>query len=309
MIRRSPAEFYIKYLMLQPTRLPDETVVEMLREQQLDYPGKMYLKKLRASLRPPTPFYPYTAEHVDSYKFLQKHKVHMLFFPDEHVHQAWYLLRTPRAKEVVEAMLIAEEDPVRIFVRLDYFGIQGISEQSLVYYRHFFMNLSLIDQMEMRALLMVRIEDLGISEDPEDRVRYKAMKQAQYLDPRFLAANSSNKGLASLRLQIRHGLLPNRIEYGRIAEATRTAALGASYECSVRGGPRDAQSARDYSVVATNMDALIRERGGGEDTIRKSLVALGRDTTIVPSVQQLTGGNYTDCVDPVEEEKANASDE
>lgn len=303
MIRRSPAEYYIKYLLLLPDNLTDDDVVRTLREHHLDYPGCGYLSRLRASLRPPKPFYPMVETDLASYKFLQRHKVHRLFFRDAHVTTALELLGNARAKEVIESMILVEEPVFTTCTRLRRFGFD-VHPKAVEYYEHFFMNTKLVDPTEMRALIALRVEDIALlGDDKETAIRYRAMKQAMYNDPRYMAVNAPVPALAAMRLQMRHGLKPNRLDHARLAEGVRMAALIAAEEAMLRGSPKAAMEARDYSVVAANMHALLQENGSEGSDLRKELIALGNDESTVPTIKQLTSGNFTDSIDLVEEAK------
>ena len=70
MIRRSPGEYYTKFLILQPARYTDAQIKELLLDDQLDYVSGSYMKKLRAQCRPPEPFFPYDKNHRRSRNFL-----------------------------------------------------------------------------------------------------------------------------------------------------------------------------------------------------------------------------------------------
>lgn len=298
MIRRSPAEYYIKYLMLLPDKLSDEDIARTLRENQLDYPGAPYLRRLRASLKPPIPFRPMVETDLPSYKFLQKHKVHRLFFRDKHVDGALELLAHPKGKEVVESMLLVDEQPFSIVQRLRRFGIH-VTLQMVSYYEHFFMNVKLVDPTEMRALILVRVEDMLLQgDDKETIIRYKAMKQAMYNDPRYMAATTTQRELAQMKLQMRHGLMLTRVDYGRLAENIRQAALVAANEAVNSNDPKAAERAKDLAAVAVAMDSMLRDRGGGENEMNKGLsaIALKTDPDKPPSIKSLTDGNFTDSV-------------
>jgi hypothetical protein len=293
-------------LLLLPDKLSDEDIARTLRQNQLDYPGANYLRQLRAQLRPPTPFHPTIESDVASYRYLVQQRVQRLFFRDRHVDMALRLLQQSRGKELIEALILATEPLAIILPRLRRFGFE-VTPKAIEYYEHFFFNISLVDQTEMRALMTVRVEDMQLEgDDKEAQIRYKAMKQSMYTDPRYIIVNSGTPGIAMMRLQMRHGLMPSRVDYGRMAETARTLGVMATVECALRQGPKDAQNARDYSTVAVNMDALLRQRGDGDDTLRKTLLTLATVDEPTLNVMQLTGGNYTDSIDIAAEEKDHA---
>lgn len=305
MIRRSPCEYYIKYLMFLPEKLTDADIVRTLREHHLDYPGASYLRRLRASLDIPPIFRPRRASDIESYRFLQKHKVHRMFFPDKDMEITLQCLDTPQAKEILEAMLLADEDRATILHRMEGFGYR-VTAQSLAYYQHFFFNLLLVDATEMRALLQLRIEDMTLGEDdPETLLRYKALKQASFQDPRTIAAHSINKYIASTRLQIRHGLEPTRLDFQRLADYARHIATVGAIEEGERRGVHGGQNMRDFATVASIFNDILKEQGGGHDTVHKAMVTIAHDNKPLRSLQEVTGGNYTEAVTIQPEEKSN----
>jgi hypothetical protein len=302
MIRRSPAEFYIKYLILHPDRLTDDDIVRTLRENQLDYPGPGYLDRVRATLKPPVPFYPLRETDLPSYRFLQKQKVHRLFFRDAHMDLALEVLQSPKAKEVMETLLILAAEPTDICFRLRKFGF-NVLPKAVEYYAHFFMNMTLVDPTEIRALISVRVEDMQLlGDDRETAIRYKAMKQAMYADPRYMAANSPAAHLAAVRMQMRYGYKP-QIDFGRLMEGMRDLATVSALETLLRGGPKSAAEARDLSVVIATVNGILTDQGGGSEELTRRLQTLGitTDTKPVPTIKQLTDGNFTDSVDLTKE--------
>jgi hypothetical protein len=308
MISRSPAEYYIKYMMLLPAAMADADIVRKLRDQQLDYPGAQYLKLLRASLTPPQPFYPTVQTHAPSYRFLQYHRVHKLFFPDEHMHKAAWLLQHPRGKEVIESLLLTAETPEKIVQRLAYLGFQTVTEQAVAYYKHFFLNPELVSPMEMAALIVIRVEDILLEgDDRETQIRYKAMKSAMYSDPRYRAVTSVNKETAAMGLQLRHGVTPDRVGFSKLLTSIQQTGATAVLEAVNRRGPKDAQNARDYMSVVDIASRTLKEMGDGDGNFSKAIIALGTDKREVPGVLQMTEGNYTDGVSTGTGEKTNAS--
>ncbi len=304
MIRRSPAEYYIKYMILHPSMKTDEDIVRDLRERQLDYPGGKYLERLRSKLVKPANFDPLNETDSKSYKFLHKHKVNKLFFPDTYTREAVAILETPKAKEIVEAMLIAEEPTFVISKRLERFNLR-VSMGGVEHYEHFFFNTKLVDPTELRALIDLRVDDMLLDADMETAARHKALKHANYSDARYQSVNSSTPYVAALRLQMRHGLMPTKVDYGRLAECVRMAALLAAYETLGKMSPRAAADARDFATVAATMDALLVAKGGGTSELQNSMqsIALAVDRGRVPTIASLTSGNFTDSIELVSANK------
>jgi hypothetical protein len=285
--------------MLLPDKLSDEDIIRTLREHHLDYPGGRYLAQLRATLHPPTPFFPMVESDVPSYTFLQQHKVHNLFFRNAHATNALSILEDPRAKELVEALILVEEPLLVICTRLRRFGF-NVAPKAIEYFEHFFFNTSLVDSTELRALMSIRVDDMMLDgSSPEDLIRAKAMKQAMYSDARYMAVNSPTPKLAAMKLQLRHGLKPNRADYSALAEGARTISIIAVQEALLRGGPKSATEARDLATVAVNMDNILRAKDDGivESNKNLALVALTTDLNEIPTVRALSNGNFTESLE------------
>jgi len=296
MIRRSPAEFYIKYLLVHPDGYSDEDVEQTLKEHQLDNPGGGYLPRLRKRLKVPTPFYPYNDQHPFSWRFLMREKLFPLFHPDHRMLSALNILHKPRAKEAVEAMTLVNDPPALICHRLLSLGVR-IDVKDLQRYQHFFWNTQLVDSTEMRALLTVRVDEMFLDgEDAANQVRAGAMKQANYIDPRWLAARSPIPAVAALLNQMRFGYMPDRIDLARLVNAAASTAAVRVLEELGSAHPMSGKNAHHFSDVATNMFNMLELIGSPDEDFRKNLTVLGLETEElenVKTVEAVTDGQYT----------------
>jgi len=296
MIRRSPAEFYIKYLLAHPDDYSDDDVVRVLREHQLDYPGGMYLERLRKRIVRPHPYFPYNGDHTASWRFLLKERISHLFHPDKKMINALKILHEPRAKEATEAMVLVNDPAVIICHRLQSLGIH-IGPFDLQRYKHYFWNTSLVDSTEMRALLQIRVEDMRLEGDGgEDIIRHMAMVRANYMDPRHIAANSPVPEVAAMFIQMRMGYMPDRVDMSRLANSAASAAMSRALEELNNYHPDSAQRSRDFALVARNLLEMLELIGSPDEGLRKDLVALGLKTEemgAVKPVDAITEGQFT----------------
>ena len=307
MIRRSPAEYYIRYLLVHPDKYGDDDISRILREHQLDNPACGYFDRLRAQLCPPVPFHPMDRRHLPSYRFLVSEKLHKMFFPDKHTVAALRILKEPRAKEMVESMGIVQEPVALTAVRLSRLGRGQYDRADVLRYQHFFWNVQLVDNMELRALLTKRIEDIQLAgESKENLIAYQAMKKAQYNDPRHSAASSVSDVAAAMRLTMRYGYMPGRADVGRIAALGVMAATAAAAEAGIAKGPKSAQEMRDYAIAGRELQTLVGMLGSPDEGVLKDLqqLAMAYDKDKVPSIKELSGGNYSDGLMLTEGEEA-----
>lgn len=297
MIRRSPAEYYIKYLLLHPNRYSDEDVENALYRYHLDYPGGTYLSRLRQQMEVPIQFFPYDELHFASYRFLCQHKVLRAFHQDEPMRDAVKILESPRAKELVETMLITQDPEALVCHRLESLGMRASCE-ALKRYAHYFWNLSLIDGTELRALLDMRYKQTMFEGDTvKDVARGNAMKKAAYMDPRWLAANAPDARTASLMNQIRNGYLPSHFDMTKLVTSLIALAMVRTEHELISGGPESAMRARDFTTVAHNLHTLLADMGSPSDNLLSELTTMGvtlqHGDAVVPTIGQLTEGNYS----------------
>ena len=297
MIRRSPAEYYIKYLLLHPDKYDDDDIKRILREHQLDFPYGGYLDRLRAGLKMPTPFYPFNENHKASYRLLVKERVHTLFHPNEHMCAALEILKTPRAKELVESMGIVEDPLALTATRLQRAGIGTYTIEALKLYVHYFWNTKLVDSLELRSLVSKRAEEASLEGgEGGDLITQKSLIRAQYSDPRYNAVNAPSQLMASLLLQIRFGYMPSKVDTVRIAEMAATLAAAGALDAGMVGGPKAAASMRDYALAAASLSELQRSLGAPNTSVTKELHQMAVQTSMdaVPHIDSLTRGDYSD---------------
>jgi len=306
MIRRSPAEYYIKYLLLHPNNYSDEDVEQALHQYHLDFPGGTYLVRLRRQLERPRPFFPYDELHAPSYKFIVQHKVLYAFHQDDDMRAALKVLDRPKAKEIVETMTITQDPTLLICHRLESVGVR-LSTKGLNRYTHFFWNLDLVDSTELRALLEMRFrQTMFEGENARDTARGLAMKRSGYIDPRWLAVNAPDAPTASLMNQIREGYLPSQFDVSKLMSSTADLAVVRARHELLSGAPDSAARARDYSVVAQNMLALLEVIGSPTESLFKDINQLGIELkhaeNKVKNISQLTDGNFSADVQLMQED-------
>jgi len=310
LIRRSPCELYLKYLIVHPDRYPTAVVKDIVVGQDLDYPGEVYLEGLRRRLRIPVPFYPINKLHPRSQRFLKAEKLVGFFFPDEPANEAHRLLTVPRAKETIETMALAGDAPVYIAHRVRQLNT-ACTADGVKRYCKYYWDLDLVDSTEAGALLRLRLERVldpflpGMEPTEDQRMQYATLKKAKYRDPRRLAAEMPNSPMASLMNQLRMGLMPSQVELSRLLVATRMAAVCRASEVMMSSSPTDAARARDFTLTAKLITELITDIGSPDTELQKDLQQLVLETEQgqVPHIKELTEGNTEpEIVDMVEAE-------
>lgn len=277
MIRRSPAENYIKYLLLHPEGYTDEDIQVALQDAHLDYPGDRFVSRLRRRLRPPKPFYPMNPGHHPSFMFLVSQKLHKLFHPDDATAEAFRLLESPEAKKFIEAMYIVREPEHVMARRLEDMGIKA-TERGLKRYQHIFWNLKNLDSNELYALISSRPEAMMDDDSPMGRARVKAYKRLYYNDPRMLAISAGSRDLGAMAVMMRMGYMPDKIQVVRLLKAAQASLASKLVTESAGSGPQLPAAVRDMSVALRNVCDMLTEMGSATDDWRRDMQILAMET-------------------------------
>lgn len=304
MIRRSPCELYIKYLLCHPDGYSLSAVKDIVVGQDLDYPSDVYVQGLIRRLRIPVPFYPSNVVHHRTTRFLKAEQIFAFFHPDKPAEEAHRLLQTPRAKETIETMTLAGDAPALIAHRIRRIGVPATAE-GVRRYCSFYWNLNLVDSTEAHALLRMRVERTmdpvvpGVEPTPDQMMQHLALNKAKYRDPRRLAAEIPNSPMASLMNQLRLGILPTQVELGRLLAATRMAAICRANEVVYAQSPTDAARGRDFMLMAKMATELIAEIGSPDTELQRDLqqLLLETDQGQVPHIRELQEGNRMPIID------------
>ncbi len=302
MIRRTPCEYYLKYLLLHPDDYSLEDIQLTLREHQLDYPGDVPVKRLRDRIRRPAVFRPYDKRHSDTFKFLVSEGVYHLFHPDEHMRVAVSLLKRPRAKEVLEAMTLSCDPTKFVLYRLNNMGF-NVGVKDFERYCFYFWNLNLVDRAEVAALIQLRVDSMAVDgDDMLSTLRYKAMKRASYNDPRVAAINSPVSPFTGMMTQMRLGYSVGRLDIATLLTRARESLVMRTVEASLDRGPMAARQSLDFSGGARNVHELLESLGTPDEDLQRNLMNLMLDTdkAPVPYVHELTGGDHTVDVQPTD---------
>jgi len=298
--KRSPCEYYLKYLVVHPDRLTDDDIGKLVRAQQLDYIGPTYLGQLRARCKPPNPFYPEKKSHRQSTRFLLKEKLDTIFRPDQDMFRAMRFLDEARAKELIEAMALAGSTTQWIHVSLKRMGFDSTG-QAVEYYLFYYFNLGLVDREELQAFMMNRAYQ-PVSMDPGEQRLNECYARAVSRGERLQAANMPVTPYAGLLSLLRRGIMPSNVQISRIVSATRLTATIKADEALLEG---KSGMSRDYAIVAKAMSEILQETGEVEEGLQEGLsrLVLKTDERRLPNVKQLSGGHHTlDLQPPIETE-------
>lgn len=302
MIRNSPAEKYIEYLVSHPEGYSDDDIVGIMQLKQLDFIGPQYFARLRKEIRIPSPFYPENKVHKPSSRFLAAHRIYYLHHPDEAMDLAFRILKEPRAKEMLETMLITR-DSERLCARRLSSLIPSVTSKAVERYKFFFFNIDAVDSYELQALIRLRTEYVPLKTDGyEDQVR-TALRKAGHQDPRRAMAAHPLPQVAGMMNQMRMGLMPSRADLARMVELAQHASIARTFNTVMtQYGPHAAAEARDWTLTTKMLGEVAADIGSPDAGLQRDLqaLALKTDSSEVPHISQLTGGDHTVDLQPME---------
>lgn len=295
MIRRSPAEMYLKFLVSSPDRYTNDDIKRLFDYAQLEFIGTEYLERLRATCIPPVPFKPKDDHHMPSYRFILKHGLRTIYKMDEHGRAAFALVEQPRVKEFLETMILAHAPAATIAHALTTRHRIPTHPSTVERYRCFFWNVDLLDTVEMRALLALRYERAKNSTDPEIREQYEALKYSSYNDPRRIVASMPYSPISAIIAQMRMGYMPSKLDLAKVLTVARDRASLCMYEELSRQEKGSATRAMEFSTVMRIITDVLETVVKPDEQMRQELatLSLANDPSVIPSIHELSAGAHT----------------
>lgn len=295
MLVRSPAEFYIKYLVSHPAGYNTEAIQRKLKKQRLSDIGKDYIDDLRFDMEVPTPFKPKIKSNVPSQDFLIEEGVFGLWHHNEHVKMALRIPQMPQVQEIVESLVLAgapdDSLPPVLGRRFDV----DFTREAMACYRHYFWNTVLCSRAELRELCYKQALEgsSDLSKSVSDR---KAIQKAYYKNPRVLAAELPTAPISVAQVQMLLGFMPARMDPYKLARMNYDMTLRRIAEELLQGGPRAAAATRDYSITLEKLGIQMETMTSPEEDLRAMMQTIQLETEPIttPTINQLTGGNVSD---------------
>lgn len=269
---RSPSEYFIKYLISQG-KFDTNAILRMLEDYGMDGLSSQYIDKLATSMNPvPKPWDP-TTQKCKAY--LRKQKISGLWYPDDHVKEAYEIIASPQLRADVEQLLLSPLKIDDVVSRLNKHHGISLSVEGIQAYGHYFWNKSLLPMYEW-------VEFLENRPDAFDRVT--ALKAAPDMAQKLVPWVAGMSGP------------PAGLNTGTVARRMRDIAFMKVLETE-----RQPASLAHSKMMKNYMD-VIR---AAESEMRQSDVALKdvlqafekfrlrKDTTNVPAIEDVAGPNFS----------------
>jgi len=308
-IRRSPAERYLKYLLCLPSTQSIQAVLELCELKQVDSVGEDYLRRLSLSLELPMSFAPQDPRHWESQATLMRLGIYELFQQNSDTKAMWEILESARAKEFVESMaLLGAPTGVMADQVAAKYEIQ-CTEESLRLYLKFFWDLTLVDSTETRALLSLRWKTTSmkpvvtgrapdgspITREHDAATHLEALGKAMHGDPRHIASSLPSSPYTALVAQMRMGMLPNKLDTRKTLETAEKMLALRLLESASGTGPFDAERSGQWTSSIKNLREVISNMSPPEEALARQINAFAIEVSSdpVPGIHSLTGGDHT----------------
>jgi len=251
-IRRSPAEFYIRYrLIAAPDADPVELAQELEREMVFS-PAPDYLPRLRAEMQPLEVFRPYDKTHLPSQQFLVRWGVWSYFHPHTGTRQAMQIFENERARQQMEILLSGPNpDGVIIDVVKARMGLP-LGDAGLREFRHYFWNTSLLRLEELSAYVTKYFSD-------------KNLVQAMHL-----TKNQANSILSLSKMGVQRAKIDDEQTMQTMRQLFELECFESSNRKSTMGRTTAMRMALDgYLTVTKELSALAAANGNLTDEVER----------------------------------------
>jgi hypothetical protein len=163
MIRRSPAEIYIKYRLLLDRDKPIADVTRDLADELVFVPNEKYAARLRERMSIPPDFDPGSLGHRPSQALLRREGVWALFYPSHPVRQAVTLFENLRARMDVQTLITGGVEPEVIVQIVAERHRVPLSVRGLAEFARCFWNTRLLTRQELDEYVAAFLHDHELS--------------------------------------------------------------------------------------------------------------------------------------------------
>lgn len=146
---RSPSEYYIRYLISESGLDDLASIRKSLENVGLDYGGAGYLRRLHEDMQPyPEPYRPADRTHSKTNAWLREQRIYDMWRLTKPVADAMVIVDDLLLRERLHPLLLSNLPPSAILRFLQGHTQSPLNRKSLVAYRHYFWNRSVMSQAE-----------------------------------------------------------------------------------------------------------------------------------------------------------------
>ena len=271
----------------------NDHVRRQLENDSLPCPPDDELDALRAAHRPPANLRARRPEVEVNQAFLDERGIKPFFDETAEAIEAVRVLRTPRARELLEAGLIVGVPYGALAQALARTARCTVSAGAVRLYASTFFDLEVTGRAELRLLVQARVT-MAVARvaGPDD---HAALRRAVVSDPRMTAVALSRSTLAWSSVLMSAGWAPNRVELAKVVDEIETVAVLRSHEAMVRGAPEDDRRAEGFVNVVQRLRQIRESTTTPDEAVRKVLssVRLRHDPHPLPNINDISSGNHS----------------
>lgn len=291
MIRHSPAEAWLKYVIVHPRGFSNDDIRDMAMFAELDWIANWYLDKLRdeMSVGMPLPFLPTDKKHRASQRYIYERGLHYFFYPDGPTNTAFRVLELPKIKEFIESSLINNAPFIAIADYLTKSRNFPCTPADIQRYQYMFWNLDLLGSSEFKHLMAFRHHNLANHPNQEIAAQAATYKRAMEQDPRVVASELPFSPISAMLSQMRMGLTVSHENYPKLLMAAQVILTARVVECSLRDNKIDYLKSRAYVAGLRDLNEVLATVARPEEELRNQLasIAMKTDHLVVPTLKQL----------------------
>lgn len=276
---KSPAKFWIKYLLSKQKHDPD-SIEAMLTAIQLGGVDGDYIRYLDSTMDIPPSFSPMDLTSRTSQKFLRDEGIYDAWHRPSAFQQAYALLKAGELRALVETFILSPLRPSQAIKKIKYKTGVAIDEKAYCLFEHYWWNRKLLSGAEWG-----------------DYVLRREVAHKEWL---HLAVNATGASGAQMLMWKTGSMARLHIESGRLFKDMRDVA----YMCFMQRAhdfPSEEHSKTllNYARVAS----LAQQQVDASSNAMQDIVEhfnqfrMKREKIVTPSIQQLTGGNYSEAED------------
>ena len=295
MVLRSPAQFYIKYLLCHPNGYTVDAIIARMMDEGLDYIDAPYIESVRGKMPPlPKPFYPRDPDHSLSRRYIRDQQIEGMFLPDTNVRAAYELVSHAQARRQIEAMVIGNQVFQRIASAVTLVHGAYCTPLVLAYYAHYFWNPRLFDVYTLMMLMKLRLRDLSAS-TPDFPGKEKLLSSMFYQDPRRMAAMLPNGRVSQTSVQIGLGIMPPLHHVLEGLEELGALGIHRAAEVTLMNGARAQEEYMMWLSGAEKCYHIAQMIAKPNDSLKglESVPMLRTSDKKIPAIHELTQGHHT----------------
>ena len=274
---------WVTYLLLMGHT--NDLIRQVCLNDDLPEPDEAVLNALRATLNPPKRLKRGSAKHRPSAEYLRNAELEPISVKSQEATEALTVLRTPRARELVEAAVLVGVPGTSISKVLAAVVKLEATSAGVLYYQKLFFDIAAVSRAQLRVLVQARVRH-GLERIFGSKEDEPAIRRAVAGDARMLAVALAYSPLSWNAVLLSMGYAPSRCELGSIVGQMETLAATRAAQALLRGGPNDDRRAAGFTSVLRDLRQVHEGVQDPGKELAQGLVTLVHEEAPVVTVSE-----------------------